>query len=91
MPYFFAQPLNTFDEMFPNELKKIKNFATLEIYQTKILLNVKLNPDNFSLTESLRDVREIGHWGCGDLQLILKSEKEMNLAKELLQKAYDEN
>lgn len=71
--------------------KKIKNFATLEIYQTKILLNVKLNPDNFSLTESLRDVREIGHWGCGDLQLILKSEKEMNLAKDLLQKAYDEN
>ena len=71
--------------------KKIKNFATLEIYQTKILLNVKLNPDNFSLTESLRDVREIGHWGCGDLQLILKSEKEVNLAKDLLQKAYDEN
>lgn len=71
--------------------KKIKNFATLEIYQTKILLNVKLNPDNFSLTDSLRDVREIGHWGCGDLQLILKSEKEVNLAKDLLQKAYDEN
>lgn len=71
--------------------KKIKNFATLEIYQTKILLNVKLNPDNFSLTESLRDVREIGHWGCGDLQLILKSEKDITLAKDLLQKAYDEN
>lgn len=71
--------------------KKIKNFATLEIYQTKILLNVKLNPDNFSLTDSLRDVKEIGHWGCGDLQLILKSEKEVNLAKDLLQKAYDEN
>ena len=71
--------------------KKIKNFATLEIYQTKIILNVKLNPDNFSLTESLRDVREIGHWGCGDLQLILKSEKDITLAKDLLQKAYDEN
>lgn len=89
--------LNLGDDVSENTLKlysafkKIKNFATLEIYQTKILLNVKLNPDNFSLTESLRDVREIGHWGCGDLQLILKSEKEVNLAKDLLQKAYDEN
>ena len=71
--------------------KKIKNFATLEIYQGKILLNCRLNPDDFKLTDSLRDVRNIGHWGCGDLQLIMKSDKEMELAKQLLEKAYNEN
>ncbi len=71
--------------------KKIKNFATLEIYQTKILLNVKLNPNDFELNDTLRDVREIGHWGCGDLQLIIKNEKEVELAKTLIKQAYEEN
>lgn len=28
---------------------------------------------------------------CGDLQLIIKSEKEVELAKSLLQNAYNEN
>lgn len=71
--------------------KKIKNFATIEIYQTKILLDVNLNPDNFELSENLRDIREIGHWGCGDLQMIIKNENDLTLAKELIQKAYQEN
>lgn len=71
--------------------KKIKNFATMEIYQGKILVNFKLNPDNYQLTDSLRDVRNIGHWGCGDLQLIIKSEKDIELAKSLLLNAYEEN
>ena len=71
--------------------KKIKNFATMEIYQAKVLVNFKLNPDDYKLTEALRDVRNIGHWGCGDLQLILRSGAELDLAKELMQKAYEEN
>ena len=71
--------------------KKIKNFATIEIYQSNIRLNVKLNPDDYKLTESLRDIRNIGHWGTGDLQLIIKSEKDVELAKTLLQNAYNEN
>lgn len=71
--------------------KKIKNFATMEIYQGKILANFKLNPKNYQLTEILRDVSSIGHWGCGDLQLIIKSEKDIELAKQLFQNAYNEN
>ncbi|MGN0961058.1 MAG: DUF5655 domain-containing protein, partial [Christensenellales bacterium] len=76
---------------FYTAFKKIKNFATIEIYQSNIRLNCKLNPDNYSLTENLRDIRTIGHWGCGDLQLIIKSEKDIELAKNLLQNAYEEN
>lgn len=71
--------------------KKIKNFATMEIYQAKVLVNFRLNPDDYKLTDTLRDVRTIGHWGCGDLQLILRSNAEIELAKELMQKAYEEN
>ena len=71
--------------------KKIKNFATMEIYKTKILVNYRLEPNKFNLNEILRDVSNIGHWGCGDLELTIKSDQEVELAKELLKKAYDEN
>lgn len=71
--------------------KKIKNFVTMEIYASKVIVNFKLNPDDYELSDSLRDVREIGHWGCGDLQMILKSEKEIAQTKELIQKAYEKN
>lgn len=71
--------------------KKIKNFCTLEIYQTKILLNLKLSPDDFKLGDELRDIRSIGHWGSGDLQLIITSDRQLNLAKDLIHRAYEEN
>ena len=71
--------------------KKIKNFATMEIYQSKILVNFKLNPKKYQLTDALRDIGNIGHWGCGDLQLIIKSNKDIEMAKSLLKDAYDEN
>ena len=71
--------------------KKIKNFVTMEIYPAKILVNFKLNPANYNLTDSLRDISEIGHWGCGPLQYILKSEKDVEFVKELIQKAYEDN
>ena len=71
--------------------KKIKNFATMEIYQSKILVNFRLEPKNYELNDTLRDVSDIGHWGCGDLQIIIKSQKEIELTKKLLQEAYEAN
>lgn len=71
--------------------KKIKNFCTMEIYQSKILINFRLNPDDFQLSDTLRDVRNIGHWGCGDLQLIMHDRSEIEKAKELILKAYENN
>ena len=63
----------------------------MEIHQAKIVINFKLNPDDFNLTDNLRDVRNIGHWGCGDLQLIIKDKNEMQVAKELILKSYENN
>ncbi len=71
--------------------KKIKNFCTVEIYQSKLLINFKLNPDDYVLSDNLRDIRNIGHWGCGDLQLIMKDRSEIEKAKELISKAYENN
>lgn len=71
--------------------KKIKNFCTMEVYQTKMLINFRLNPDDYELSDTLRDIRNIGHWGCGDLQLIMKDRSEIEKAKELILKAYENN
>ena len=71
--------------------KKIKNFCTMEVYQAKMLINFRLNPDDYELSDTLRDVRNIGHWGCGDLQLIMRDRSEIEKAKELILKAYENN
>lgn len=71
--------------------KKIKNIATVEIYNKKIVLHTRLNPDNFNLSDKLRDVRNFGHWGSGDLQLIITSKDDITLAKELIKMSYEEN
>ena len=54
-------------------------------------MNVRLNPDNFTLTEKLRDVRDIGHWGCGDLELTIKGREDIELAKDLIKQSYEMN
>ena len=76
---------------FYKAYKKIKNFATMEIYQTKVVINFKLNPSSYQLNESLRDVSKIGHYGTGSLQLIIKQSDDILLARKLLRNAYESN
>lgn len=71
--------------------KKIKNFSTIEVYHTKLIIHFKLNPDEYELDTNLRDMREIGHWGSGDLQLILSNKNDIDRAKKLLNEAYIKN
>ena len=47
--------------------------------------------DEYELSDTLRDIRNIGHWGCGDLQLIMRDRSEIEKAKELILKAYENN
>lgn len=86
------------DDISENQLKlyvafrKVKNFASAEVYASKILLNLKLNPDSIKLVDNyIRDIRNIGHWGTGDLQVIIRNAEELNGAKHLIDRAYAEN
>ena len=74
--------------------KRIKNFACVEIRpQNKhILVYVKIDPKSISLeTGFTRDVREIGHFGTGDLEITLRSDEDLARAKELIIKSYEMN
>ncbi|MCC8380339.1 DUF5655 domain-containing protein [Xenorhabdus sp. PB30.3] len=89
------------DEVQYKELKlygafrRIRNFVCMAIYpitDPHIRIWLKLNPNHIVLDEGFsRDVTNIGHWGTGNLELIVRNEHDLNKAKILIEQAYQEN
>jgi predicted transport protein len=74
--------------------RRIKNFACAEVRNQvgKILVYVKVDPDSVELEPGFtRDVRKIGHYGTGDLEIVLSSDADLERAKPLLDRAYNES
>lgn len=52
--------------------------------------NVHLNPDLVDLVEGFtRDVRKIGHWGTGDLEIWVRNGMDLERAKPLIKQAFE--
>lgn len=74
--------------------KRIKNFACVEVRASKesILIFLKIDPDEAALEVGFtRDVREIGHWGTGDLEVTLRDRSDLERAKALIEASYQAN
>lgn len=74
--------------------KKIRNFACVEVYSKSktILMHLNINPDEVELKEGFtKDVRNIGHYGTGNLEVRINSKDDFEKAKALIAKSYDEN
>ena len=57
-----------------------------------VFLALKLDPATVELEKSLtRDVTSIGHWGTGDLEVVLRKPADFEKAKSLIERAYQEN
>ena len=72
--------------------KRIKNFASVEVQAglERLVVYVKVNPDTIILEPDFtRDVREIGHWGTGELEVVIRSMEDLEKAKPLLIKSYE--
>lgn len=72
--------------------KRIKNFACVEIKPSinTIKLYLKVSPDSIQLEEGFtRDVRNVGHFGTGDLEVTLKTHVDFERAKDLILKSYE--
>ena len=72
--------------------KRIKNFACVEIRPKRksILVYLKVNPDDIDLEKGFsRDVRKIGHFGTGDLEVTILSDDDLEKAHRLLEMSYD--
>ncbi|MBX6963418.1 DUF5655 domain-containing protein [Alcaligenes faecalis] len=71
--------------------KKLKNFATVVAYPNRLLVYLKLVPSSVAFEDGFsRDVSEIGHWGTGDVELVLRNAADFEKAKPLLERAYQE-
>jgi predicted transport protein len=71
---------------------RIKNFACVEVHpqSKKILAYLKLDPDDVTLEPGFsRDVRHIGHFGTGDLEVTIDSDEDVERAKELILRSYE--
>ncbi len=70
--------------------KRLKNFATVVLQKSRLLVYLHLDPSTLApLPPNARDVREVGHWGTGDLEITLSSVGELDALKPLLMQAYE--
>jgi predicted transport protein len=72
--------------------RRLKNFACVEVHpQTQTLLvYLKVDPDSIQLEEGFsRDVRKIGHFGTGDLEVRIKDAAALVRSQPLMQRSYD--
>jgi len=68
----------------------IRNFLCLEIHKAHLLLYLRLDPVEVDLeNQMLRDVSDIGHYGTGDVEVRVESKDDIEIAKQLIEKAYD--
>ncbi|UFI02140.1 DUF5655 domain-containing protein [Roseibium aggregatum] len=71
--------------------RRHRNFASLQIYNQKkvIRLYLNLDPDEVDLgRKGLRDVRQIGHYGTGDLEVTIEKKDEIGEVLDLIQLSY---
>jgi predicted transport protein len=74
--------------------KRLKNFACicLQTGKNRLLMYLPLDPDTVPLEEGFScSVRGKGHHGTGDLELTIGSLDDLEKAKPLIQKSFEEN
>lgn len=80
------------EQKFYIAFKRIKNFACLEVYpQARVVfVHLKIDPTTITLEEGFtRDMRTVGHYGTGDLQVAIRSMDDFRKAQNLFQQSYD--
>lgn len=71
---------------------RLKNFACVEIKNKNdyVLIYVKVDPKTIELEDGFtRDVSNIGHYGTGDLEIIIRTMADLEKAKPLLEQSYE--
>ncbi len=70
--------------------KRLRNFTCVGFKKDGLFLWLKLDPTAVALEQGFsRDVRQIGHWGTGDVEVMIRNHSDLDRAKALIQKAYE--
>ncbi|KXX64638.1 DUF5655 domain-containing protein [Marichromatium gracile] len=94
----FLLGLGDLDEVTVKETKfymafrRLKNFACVRPTNKHLTIWAKVDPDTVELVEGFtRDMRNIGHYGTGDLEIQLHTLDDVERAKPLLVRAFEDN
>lgn len=72
--------------------KKIRNIVTVVALKKKLVINLPIDVSTVTFEEGFsRDVTNIGHWGCGAVEVQLKNKADFEKVKALIDRAYNEN
>lgn len=71
--------------------KKIGNFVTIDMTNDKIQMYLKVEPTEVELEANMRDMTNIGHFGTGNLEIIITSIDDYNNSKKYIDLAYNQN
>jgi predicted transport protein len=92
---------NLGDDVIRKELKlytafkRIKNFISICIDPQKdarVVVWLKVDPSTVKIEKNFsRDVTNIGHWGTGDLEVLIRTLEDIEKAKPLIQLSFEGN
>lgn len=77
---------------FYQAYRRLQNFVCLEVRPQAqvVLLYLKVDPDTVILQKGFtRDVRTIGHYGTGDLEVVIRSIEDLQRAEPLIAQSYE--
>lgn len=84
------------DDVIEKQLKlymayrRIKNFVSVCIQKSGLQVYLKVDPTTVDLVDGFtRDVRNIGHWGTGDLEVLIRSKDDLKRAEPLVLRSYE--
>jgi predicted transport protein len=72
--------------------RRLKNFACVEVHAShrELLVFVKVDPESIALEDGFtRNMKGVGHYGTGDLEVRLTSSADLDRAAELFQRSYE--
>jgi predicted transport protein len=70
--------------------KRLKNFTSIVIQKNRLILYLSLKPSQVKALPTIaRDVTKSGHWGTGDLEVVISSVSDLDIAKPLIRMAYE--
>lgn len=69
--------------------KRTRNFASIAANKAELLLYLHLDPSKVELSEGMRDMRGINHFGTGNLEVRVSRSEDVDRALPLIQQAYE--
>jgi predicted transport protein len=70
--------------------RRIRNFATVCVFKSGLSLYLHLDPTTVQIEDGFtRDVREIGHWGTGQLEVWITDKASMKKAEPLIVRSFE--